>query len=80
MVSNCANPRCAGIFRYLHQGKLFQFEASREVQDPNQIERFWLCASCASTMTLVRESHTDEIAIVLLKPMRKRPSTQPLVA
>lgn len=80
MVSKCANPKCRAVFRYLHEGKLFEFEiktidgSSGEGSEPKhhetlsrEIECFWLCASCALTMTLVRESHADKVALVRLQ-------------
>jgi hypothetical protein len=60
MVSKCANPACPEIFRYLHQGKLFRFEwnlaqdSSSGIRDSlRHLEFFWLCESCATTMTVV---------------------------
>lgn len=77
MVSKCANPKCRAVFRYLHEGKLFEFEVRTldelSAQEPRaehhenltrDIECFWLCASCALAMTLVREPHTDKVALV----------------
>ena len=79
VVSKCANPKCAAVLRYLHEGKLFEFEVRAfggpSCEEPDlkhyqtlsrEIECLWLCTSCALTLTLVRESHTDEIAIVPL--------------
>lgn len=70
---------CSAVFRYLHEGKLFEFEVIpfdepfSEVPDPKHhpalsqaIGCFWLCASCALNMTLVRESRTGEVVIVPL--------------
>lgn len=56
MVSKCANPSCSAPFRYLHQGRIFAVRphspdrgnVSRAV-----VERYWLCDTCAKTMTLV---------------------------
>ena len=65
MISKCANPACSARFLYLREGKLFRFE--REAQDDTQpllgfdptlhkhstgVEFFWLCETCAATMTL----------------------------
>ncbi len=79
MVSKCANPNCRAIFRYLHEGKLFEFEvktiegSSAEGSGPKQYETlsreiacFWLCASCALTMTLVRDPSADKVVLVPL--------------
>lgn len=65
MISKCANPACSASFRYLHEGKLYQFERKKNEEirflqevDPGArkssggIEFFWLCDDCAATMTL----------------------------
>jgi hypothetical protein len=80
VISKCANPQCSANFRYLHDGKLFQFEmrlfdelliapstASHNHKPSRKIECFWLCDSCASTMTIVCEAQTHRIAIVPLQ-------------
>lgn len=77
MISKCANPKCNSVFRYLHEGRLFQFEvrpstggrSESATGKPSQnFEYFWLCDSCASRMTLVREPHTYEIVVVPGRP------------
>jgi hypothetical protein len=65
VVSRCANPACSAHFQYLHKGQLFQFEVeagplvgadARGANSPSRrAEYFWLCTSCATTMTLVLE-------------------------
>lgn len=80
MISKCANPECFATFRYLHEGKLFEFEvrlfdelfvepssASHNEKPSREIECFWLCDSCASTMTIVGEPNTHRIVIVPLQ-------------
>jgi hypothetical protein len=65
-VSKCANPSCPTAFRYLHEGKLFQFEmrsVSNHSADPPNVNSekkplcgadcFWLCAPCSSALTLI---------------------------
>jgi hypothetical protein len=63
MLSKCLNPHCSAKFRYLGQGRLFRVdftEAGRKTASNGQstggkappIEHFWLCESCAATMTL----------------------------
>lgn len=64
MISKCANPGCHAVFRYLHEGKLFEFEMRSEAV--REIECFWLCDTCASTMTLFLEPETQEVVIVPL--------------
>ena len=68
MLYKCANPVCAKPFRRLDEGKLFQvemeyFPASERYALPakrgrmlrHHIERYWLCDSCSSTLTLTFE-------------------------
>jgi hypothetical protein len=66
MLSKCTNPGCAARFLYLHQGKLFRWEAASAAGDNDpglsadagmkmrvrRTEFFWLCADCAVSMTL----------------------------
>ena len=73
MISRCVNPACSTRFRYLHEGRIFQFEVrsipvggvdARSMKPPPQgTEYFWLCDSCALTMTLVLGPDA-EIALV----------------
>jgi len=72
MVSKCANPDCAAIFRYFHTGKLFRVETSSGMERRRamgvddemperrlrRIEFYWLCDNCASKMTLVFDHKT----------------------
>ena len=67
MLSKCLNPHCSATFRYLGQGRLFRIDfaearrkmayaggkmpASRGAKS-SPIEYFWLCESCAATMTI----------------------------
>ncbi len=79
MISKCANPECSASFRYLHEGKLFQFEVrlfdeplidhstTSHNEKPSEIECFWLCDSCASTMAIVCEPNTHRTVIVPLQ-------------
>jgi hypothetical protein len=79
VISKCANPKCPAVFRYLHEGKLFEFEMrsfDELLTDPSpegsrdkpsrEMECFWLCDSCASTMSLVHKPHTHEVIVVPL--------------
>jgi hypothetical protein len=71
MVSKCANPECATLFRYFHQGKLFRLERSAGIDrrrtmgsenPPNKIMRrvefYWLCDRCAERLTLVAQKES----------------------
>jgi hypothetical protein len=56
MLSKCANPKCSAQFRHLSEGKLFHVRTGPcppEHEGSVTIERFWLCAECAKTMTVV---------------------------
>ena len=60
MLSKCANPRCAAVFQYLHDGKLFQVDTDRlgpqpaSEKAPRSVEYFWLCAQCAASSAVRR--------------------------
>lgn len=80
MTSHCANPACAIPLRYLHDGRLFQFEvrpkfAVRDQLPESQstsarerlvrkVSHFWLCGKCAKTLTLA----FDALKGVVVKP------------
>ena len=74
MLSKCANPKCAASFRYLHSGRLFQFDTRNRPQaqgDPmpvQSVEFFWLCEDCASQYRLV----SNEEGSVRLVPFSRR--------
>jgi hypothetical protein len=60
VLSKCANPACAGRFRYLHQGRIFQVEtgvvlSGRNGSSSRKIEHFWLCELCAQILEVVVE-------------------------
>jgi hypothetical protein len=68
MLAYCANPSCYAPLHSFSEGRLFQFEivsisvsASDDTAEPfdekpeRQTAQFWLCGSCASSMTLVLE-------------------------
>lgn len=58
MVSRCANPACDARFKYLSEGRLFQFPApdsdGGSVNAP--IELWWLCSRCSLSMTLTQDN------------------------
>ncbi len=67
-MSQCANPNCERVLSSFSEGRLFQFEItsiSISAVDENSAQfdetphretaQFWLCAQCASTMTLALE-------------------------
>jgi hypothetical protein len=80
VISKCANPDCPAVFRYMHEGKLFEFEVRslgegrQKAYDTNgrfsaEIKYFWLCDRCASTMTVTLDPNTREVVVV---PMHGR--------
>ncbi len=75
MLSKCANPGCSNRFLYLHQGKVFLFDAESmadsvflpELKKPaRRLEHFWLCKDCASKMTLAFRPGVG----IITKPVR----------
>lgn len=60
MLSKCANPNCAAIFRYLHEGKLYVMDRRRSVtahtwkyaRKSGQLEYAWLCSCCSLYLTI----------------------------
>jgi hypothetical protein len=54
MVAKCSNSPCRALFRNLREGRLFLLQADPMAGSSHlkSNEYFWLCASCASTMTL----------------------------
>ena len=67
MLSKCANPACLARFHYLHLGRLFKIETgAASLEGPaRRIEHFWLCESCAQTLTVALEN-----GIVTTRPLR----------
>jgi hypothetical protein len=63
MLSKCANPACSARFLYLHEGKVFKFAISRDPPDScsPRVEYFWLCASCAQSLTVVFHQGTVNV-------------------
>ena len=68
MLAYCANPSCGAPLHAFAEGRLFQFEivsisvsASDDAAEPfdekpeRKTAQFWLCGSCASSMTLLLE-------------------------
>lgn len=92
MLHKCANPNCANPFRKLSEGKLFLVETESflpgksglrrwDEGTQHRIEHFWLCAQCASVLTLAFEKGKGLKTIPLPEAIRKRPSVSvPLTA
>ena len=81
MVSKCMNPRCSARFQYLGRGRLFCVDfaaaerksllpAKKAVTPMRTRERsvayFWLCAICASTLT-IEPDDAGEVRVVPLQ-------------
>jgi hypothetical protein len=78
MLSQCANQRCGKPFLKLREGKLFVLETEFRAKPgettstldlsskQRTVERFWLCADCATVWTLVYE-HDGGIALAPLR-------------
>jgi hypothetical protein len=79
MLSKCANPSCNAPFQYLREGRLFKFDQEQLVHTGPQavtskkpvrrVEHFWLCADCATRMTVV----WDKTKGVFVSPLRRFP-------
>jgi hypothetical protein len=64
MLSKCSNPLCTAPFRYLRNGRLFHLEIPVPPANPGparRLERFWLCAQCCSTLTVVLKGSTATV-------------------
>lgn len=73
MVSRCANPSCSALFKYLHSGRIFQFEAAPETKAATRpgrhnAERFWLCSQCSKQFSLV--AGPDGVLLISLPPKK----------
>lgn len=82
MLSKCANPSCSTPFRYLREGRLYRIDVANagEVHShgpflvngrkgPEKIEHFWLCAECATSLTLSFEKDRG-VTVVPRAPLR----------
>jgi len=93
MLHKCANSACSCLFRSLHNGKLFLLETDAEPASGTALslrrgrldrrtERYWLCDSCASLLTLAFERGRGLITVPLparhtLLPLAHLTQTQP---
>jgi len=59
VVSRCANPSCEAQFKYLHEGRLFQFASTSTPTDFSNgrlnFSFWWLCPRCCWYMTLIQD-------------------------
>jgi hypothetical protein len=71
MLSKCANPSCSNVFHYFGEGKVFEirWEASSGAAHSSygkkrkRIEHYWLCSSCAITLTVAMDSARNILVI-----------------
>jgi hypothetical protein len=75
MLAKCSNPSCSAPFRYLQAGRLFRLESdpAHRKDKSSQVEYFWLCGHCSSTMTLRLGKDGTVAAVPILKPIRGVP-------
>ena len=77
MVSRCANPCCDAQFKYLREGRLFQFRATNSasgfVASNTAVELWWLCPRCCLSMTLVEDSAHGAKLVPLARAPRSTP-------
>lgn len=67
MLAHCANQSCCAPFKYLHEGRLFQFAWRGPAANLcDRIGFWWLCPACCKSMTLVPDAAGD----VTLIPLR----------
>jgi len=80
MLAKCANPSCPAVFRYLHEGTIFQVAIRPSTPEEASIprththERFWLCRECSRKMTVI--SHAGGILVVALQSLSEKQKQQ----
>ena len=85
MLHKCANPDCSSLFRNLGHGKLFLLDndifglaasrvasATRRERSGRVRERYWLCDSCSSLLTLTFERGRGMVTVPI--PVRNTPA------
>ncbi|MBZ5629005.1 MAG: hypothetical protein LAO06_09075 [Acidobacteriia bacterium] len=70
MLAKCANPSCNAKFKYLREGRLFEFnivDGARYTTIPSSAgtgrERFWLCEQCSRVLTLQCTTDGDIVRV-----------------
>ena len=83
MLSNCLNPGCKALFRYLSNGRIFTVErsapSSNGLNRERAIEHFWLCGPCSRSLKVVVENgvattvplHSEPMPISRAKAVRQ---------
>jgi len=74
MLSKCANPVCFTPFRYLREGKLFEFDSQRESESvqgskraARRVEFFWLCGECSTRLTVIRDAQLGVVTVPIAR-------------
>lgn len=73
MLSKCANPACSTPFRYLREGKLFEFDSHREPgpgktsKKPRRVEFFWLCGECSTQLTVIQDGQKGVVTVPIAR-------------
>jgi hypothetical protein len=75
VLYKCANPACPSLFRSLSRGKLFLLDSDTyapvasglapAIRRGRQVERYWLCDSCSSLLTLTFERGRGMVTVPL---------------
>jgi len=88
MLTKCVNPKCKAEFHRLGEGRLFEVnfdepELRRKAgvsssmhvlrKETRSTERFWLCASCAESLTLVINERTNRVLLAPLAEHKPEP-------
>ena len=88
MLAKCLNPQCTARFRYLWEGRLFRIDFSearrRKIalagvmpvctsDRERPIEHFWLCSSCAASMT-IEVSEAGDVRLKSIEQGARKPA------
>jgi hypothetical protein len=82
MLGKCTNPSCSASFRYLEDGLLFRLETdpALRLSHPKTSEYYWLCRSCAATMTLRISKDGKVIPVALAAPAHSGHHGRPFIS
>ncbi len=73
MLSQCLNPDCNAIFRYLYEGRIFTVERFVASSDGTKVERrlehYWLCGKCSKSMKVVVENGVASTVPIRVEPV-----------
>ncbi len=63
MVSRCVNPRCVVQLNLFGAGALYALEKTKTIRSSRHREYIWLCASCATRLTLQTDADGNVVVI-----------------